>query len=181
MLKNTSFTYGSVAKFFHWLIVFFVILMLFLGYFMEDISDKVLRGVVVNAHKLLGITILALMILRGLWALMNTKPALPMGTPAWQRAADYLVQGLLYFSLIAMPLVGWIGSSSAGKPPRWGDVVLGLPILKREWLIDVSFALHNFLAVAIIVLICIHVLAALFHHFIRKDNILLRMLPDRNA
>jgi cytochrome b561 len=146
MFKNTQTSYGSVAKLFHWTIFILVAFMLFLGFFMDDI-EKPLRGAVINIHKILGLTILSLMILRLLWA------------------------------LIAMPLSGWIGSVAAGYVPHFFGLSLGLPISQSKSLGELSFSTHKILAYTIIALVSLHVLAALYHHIIKKDNILLRMMP----
>lgn len=175
-LKNTATTYGSVAKFFHWLIFFLLIFIITLGYFLDEIP-KESQPVVYNIHKLTGLSILTLMILRGIWALFNIKPLLPMRTHTWERWVERLVHWLLYAAVIAMPLAGWIGSSAAGHPPHLGDYPLLLPVPASKTLAESSFDLHNKIAIIIIVLFCVHAIAALFHHFIRKDEVLKRMLP----
>lgn len=178
-LRNTATTYGSIAKFFHWTIFILVFFMIIFGFFLEDMPDD-WQPVTYNIHKLTGLLVLSLMVLRLLWALTNPKPALPFDTLPWQRVAERLTHGLLYFSLIMMPLVGWIGSSAAGKPPHLGDLSLGLPITADKPFIKLMFTLHEFIAYAIIALVSIHVLAALYHHFIKRDGILLRMMPKRD-
>jgi cytochrome b561 len=180
MLKNNSTQYGSVAKFFHWAIFILVGCMLLAGYFMGDIADKALRGQVINLHKLTGITILILMILRLLWAFVNPRPVLPIDMPKWQKTLAWISHGFLYAVVIAMPLSGWIGSSAAGYAPHLFDWNFLLPIQNKE-LSKPAFALHDDLAIIIMALVSIHMLAALYHHFIRKDNILRRMLPFTKA
>lgn len=172
---NTGSSYGPISKFFHWVVGVLVILMLF-SYFLSDIPDKVLRGVAFNAHKLIGLTILALMILRLLWAWRNPKPSLP-NTKLWERWLEHLVHWSLYLAIIIMPIAGWVGTSAGGFPPRIGKHTLDLPLQKSDSLSDLSFSVHNSLAIVIIVLVSLHVLAALFHYLIKKDNVLQRMLP----
>lgn len=176
MYRNTILAYGSVAKFFHWLIAVLVIAMLVYGYFLEDIP-KDYQPFTYNLHKMTGLTILVLIILRGLWALTNVKPMLPPDVPNWQRWIEQLVHFILYAALIAMPLSGWIGSSSSGRPPHLGDMKFNLPIAKDEALIDLSFNVHNTLAIIIIVLVSLHVLAAFYHLIIKRDEIFQRMWP----
>lgn len=149
--------------------------MFFLGYFMDDISDKALRGNVINVHKLIGLTILALMILRTLWALINRKPDLPAGSKTWERWTVRAVHLSLYLVLLIMPLIGWIGSVAGGWIPHLGNIQFNLPIEKNKALSDLAFDTHNTLAIIIIVLVSLHALAALYHFFIKKDNILQRM------
>lgn len=174
-LYNTESAYGPLNKFFHWVIAVLVLIMLF-TYFVDDIPNKVLRGVVFNAHKLLGLTILMLMTLRLLWILCNRKPSLP-NTSFWERCLERFVHWTLYLALFLMPIAGWIGTSAGGFPPRLGSKTLGLPIEKSEALSNFAFSVHNTIAIIIIILVSLHVLAALFHYFVKKDAVLQRMLP----
>jgi len=177
-MKNTSVSYGSVTKFFHWLIFLLILITIPLGYVMGDISDKVLRGQVINTHKLIGVLILVLVLLRALWALKNIKPVLPFQTPAWQRSAERCVHLFLYLGLIVMPLSGLVGSVAAGRPPRIGKFSIELPIAQSKALSNFSFDyIHIPLAIILILFISIHILAALYHHFIKRDDVLRRMMP----
>lgn len=175
-LLNTESSYGSFSKFFHWVVSFLVILMLLVTYFLDDIPNKILQGTAFNAHKLVGLTILTLMVLRTTWTLINRKPSLP-GTKLWERWAEHAVHWSLYLALLAMPIAGWVGTVAGGRPPRLGKITFNLPIEKSEGLADIAFSVHNTLAIIIIVLVSLHVLAALYHYFIKKDNVLQRMWP----
>lgn len=176
-LRNTPMSYGSVAKFFHWLIFILLAIMLTFGFFLSHIP-KTYQPLAYNTHKLTGLTILTLMILRALWALTNPKPILPKDTRPWQRVAERTVHFLLYLTVMLMPLAGWIGSMAAGRPPHIGDINLNLPIGQDKLLSDTAFKIHGLLAITIIVLVSVHVMAALYHHVIKKDNILRRMMPE---
>lgn len=175
-LKNTASTYGSVAKILHWLIFVLVVGMLIIGFNLEGISDKATRILFINYHKLTGLLILELMLLRALWALVNVKPRLPFDMPGWQKLLANGVHVLLYLLVIAMPIAGWIMSCAGGRPPRLGSMPLALPIPQNKEIGDFFFAMHQWLAYAIIAVIAVHVLAALYHYFVRKDDILQRML-----
>lgn len=175
MIKNSLNEYGSVAKFFHWLIFLLILIMIPLGYFMDDVSDKLLRGEVVNLHKLIGILILALMVLRAIWAWMNVKPLMPPGSSRLEHWAERLGHLALYLFLIAMPISGWLMAVAAGKPPHYLGWSISLPIEKSKLLAGWCSSIHNTLAIVIIVFVSLHILAALYHHFIRKDNVLKRM------
>ncbi|MGE3919928.1 MAG: cytochrome b [Gammaproteobacteria bacterium] len=180
MLKNTDTTYSSFSKFLHWTIFLLVAIMLGAGFFLDDIPHGAFRTFVITLHKSIGITILFLMLIRLIWALMNTKPKLPPQTHLWEKISEHTVHTLLYIILIAMPLSGWIMSSAAGKPPNFFWLVqLPLPVPHSSELSDFGFAIHQYLAWTIIILVSIHILAALKHHFINKDNILKRMMPTK--
>lgn len=175
-IRNTFTSYGSFSKFFHWLIFLLVLFMLIYGFCLSSIPKKY-AGFAFNIHKLTGLTILCLMILRGLWALANPKPILPGDTLPWQRLAERAVHYSLYFAIIAMPLSGWIGSTASGHAPTIGSITLGFPIRQDKAISNLCFNIHGILAIAIIVLVCVHVFAALYHHFIRRDGVLRRMMP----
>ena len=173
--RNTPLTYGMVAKCFHWLIAVLVIGMLTLGYFLDDLP-KTLQSTFYNLHKLTGLTILGLMILRLGWALSNVKPILPADTTAWERLVERVVHFTLYALLLLMPLAGWMGASAAGKPPVIAGIKLAFPFHETsKAFTDMMFVIHGNVALALIALISLHILAALYHHFIRKDTILKRM------
>lgn len=176
MIRNTMTSYGSAAKFFHWLIFILLFCMITFGFFLEDVP-KDYQPVTYNIHKLTGLAILVLMLLRGIWALMNPKPVLPFGTPNWQRYAEHIVHFSLYALVIAMPLVGWIGSSAAGRPPHIGEFVFMLSVQQSKALVEACFEAHEVIAFLIIFFVTIHVAAALYHYFIKNDGILERMLP----
>lgn len=180
--RNTTNTYGSVTRFLHWLVFLLVLIMIPLGYFMVDVPDKALRGQVINIHKVIGVSIFLLMLIRVLWAYNNVKPALPFQTPTWQRVIERLMHFLLYAGLIIMPLSGLVGAVAGGRPPHVGDINIVLPISQNKELAEFSFEnIHNPLAIILIVLISIHILAALYHHFIKRDDVLRRMLFTRRG
>ena len=177
---NTQTSYGSIAKSFHWLLFFLILIMLGVGFSLglDLVTNPALRKPLLNIHKLVGLLVLLLMLLRGLWALLNIKPALPPTLKRWERAAERVVHILLYITLIAMPLSGWVMAVAAGKPPhigQWNIALPGIPISKP--LSHAFFNIHAILAVAIMVLVGIHILAALKHYFYDRDNVLQTMWP----
>ena len=174
-VTNTQTQYGSVAKFLHWLI-FILLLGMLVGGFCFGYLPKEYKGTVYNLHKLTGITILALMIIRVVWAIFNVKPAMPAATPCWQRFAAHIVHLGLYALVIAMPLAGWIGASAAQKYPHIGDFNFKLPVPHEKWIVGTAFDFHTWIAYAIIAFASVHILAALYHHYILKDDVMRRMM-----
>lgn len=178
-VRNTATSYGSISLLFHWIIFLLILVMIPLGYFMGDVSDKALRGQVINIHKLIGVLVLVLMLLRVLWTLNNVKPALPFQTPVWQRITERCMQVSLYLGLIIMPLSGLVGVVAAGRPPHLAGISIELPIAKSKVVASFAFEyIHQPLAIILIALISFHMLAALFHHFIKRDDVLRRMLTS---
>jgi cytochrome b561 len=130
-------------------------------------------------HFMLGLTVFALVWIRALARLRGGTPPIVPAPAAWQRHAAALTHGLLYAFMLAMPLLGWLSLSADGKPvPFFG---LGLPPLvgPDEALAEQVEDLHETLGVAGYWLIGLHAAAALFHHYVRRDDTLRRMLPGR--
>ena len=156
--------------------------MLIGGFLMGNIADRELRIFVITMHKLSGMMILALMTVRLLWALQNVKPELPEAMPTWERIAERAVHGILYLALFLMPISGWIMSTAAGRPPGYYNVFnIPLPGIPQSEAIGGFFnTMHKTLAWVLVIFVTIHILAALKHHIINKDNTLRRMLPCKS-
>jgi Cytochrome B561 len=113
--------------------------MLFLGFFLDSISDTSQRNNWIQCHKLTGLAILALILLRLFWALLNAKPSLPALTPKWQRIAERSVHFSMYAILVAMPLSVWVMSVASGYAPKLNGLVLGLPVPENKLLATTAF------------------------------------------
>lgn len=174
--------YSSGSKFFHWTVALILILMLAGSFFLDDVP-KQWQGMAYMMHKSFGLTILALMILRVIWIIRTGKPPLPMTVPAWQVFAARFVQYALYVFVILMPVVGWVMSVAAGRPPQlFGLVTLTLPgIPEDKSLAHFLAESHEVIAWIIIALLVLHVAGAFKHYFIDKDNVVQRMLPGRRG
>lgn len=178
-LRNTTETYGSMAKTIHWLIFLMVTTLLIVGFFMGDI-EKPLRYTIYNIHKLAGITVLTIMIFRVYWTITNPKLSYSAELPAWQILAARTVHYILYALVILMPLSGWIMSTAAGHNPLLFGTSLTLPFIPESKPLAKFFhKTHTVMAWTIIAMVSLHVLAALKHHFVNKDNVLKRMLPGQ--
>ncbi len=178
MLKNDIERYGSVAKFFHWLMALAIIGMLALGLYMEDLEISPDKLKLYGIHKSIGVLILIFASLRLVWKNINIIPKLPDSIPALQKLAAGISHYALYATMFLMPLSGWLMSSAAGfQVSVFGIFKLPNLINKDQDLRNLFSSAHTFIGYALIVLIILHALAALKHHFIDKDNILRRMLP----
>lgn len=177
-LKNDRHRYGAVAQALHWLIALLVFAMFALGLTMGDLPLGPDKVKVYNLHKSIGLTILTLVLLRLLWRRASPPPPLPVDMPRWENAAARLSHALLYALLLAQPVVGWVHAGAANFPV----VVYGFFTLPQltgpdETLKKTLEGAHWFIALAILVVVCVHVAAALRHHFLLKDEVLRRMLP----
>ena len=168
--------YTATARFLHWLIAAVVLLQIPAGFLIVNFD----LGAIYSLHKSMGVLILALVIIRLLWRLSHPAPPLPSDIPALQRVAAQGMHWVLYILLICQPLVGWIATSAYPAPvPVFG--VFEMPPIWWEdrAMSDALFTLHRWLGVAITALLMGHIGAALYHHFIRRDDVLLRMLEGQ--
>src|SRR5262245_7145784 len=170
-LRNTSDRFGVVARTFHWLTLLLLIGSFTLAISMVDLPLSPRKLELYSWHKWFGVTIFLLAVLRLAWRLGNPVPALPASTPAWQRRLARLSHGGLYTLLIVMPVTGWIMSSALNLPV----VYLGLIHIPSPFGVDRALgeamkSEHQALAMILLILACIHVAAALYHHFVLRDD-----------
>jgi cytochrome b561 len=180
MIKNTLSTYGSVSKFLHWIVALGVIIMLVVGFTMDGF-DEPLKSQMYGYHEELGLTVMAILLFRLYWRWWNPQPELPATIPSWQRLLARLGHYLLYIALGVMIASGWAKSTSSGYTPNfYGLFDLPMPFIPVSTTIKhLARQVHVTTVWVLISLISLHILAALNHHFIYKDNVLKRMLPSR--
>jgi cytochrome b561 len=129
-------------------------------------------------HKWVGVTIFLVTILRLAWRLANGAPRPPATVPPWQQRLAALSHGTLYAILIVMPLTGWIMSSALNLPVVYfGLIPLPSPFGVDRALGEAMRYVHFSLALALLALVAVHVLAAFYHHFVLRDDVMRRMLP----
>jgi cytochrome b561 len=171
--------YSNPSKFFHWIIALLVILMLSLSFYLDDVA-KQYQVQAYMIHKSFGLTILALMLIRILWIVKRGKPPLPATVPLWQQRLARLIQYSLYILLIIMPLSGLILSVAAGRSPSFfGLFTVTLPIPASDITAGIFGQVHLIVAWILILLISLHILGALKHYFIDRDEVLQAMLPGQ--
>jgi cytochrome b561 len=179
--------YSSVAILLHWTIAAAIVAQLAIGLWMvRAIRFAGSQAVAFHAyqwHKSLGLMILVLSLLRLCWRLANPPPPLPTSMTKLQRKAARTIHGLFYVLTLGMPLVGWlmVSASPLGLP----TMVFGLfewPHI--AWLAGLGGGLeaafktaHRSMGYALIMLLTLHVAAALKHHLSDRDDVLARMLP----
>jgi len=182
-IKNTTESYGFVARLFHWLIALGVIGMLCFGFIIKSFDDKDFRGYLFGFHEAIGLTILMIVAFRIFWRWANVTPPLPSAVPRWQQIAAKAIHHSLYVLMVLMPLSGWVTSSSKGFKPSWfGFFDLPAPFVPtNKALHHFAGEVHEVTAYLLITLISLHILAALKHHFINKDNVLRRMWTQKST
>lgn len=177
-LKNTHDRWGAVSQLLHWVIVVLIAWMGYLGLTMGDLPNGLAKIQTYALHKSLGLTILALVVLRVLWRLYAGSPAHVPGTPAWQARVAGLTHLAIYALLFAIPLSGWVLNSASGFPLKWFGL-FKVPALtgKSEDLHELAEEAHELMFWALVLLVVVHAGAAFWHHLFKGDTTLTRMLP----
>ncbi|MGD9981323.1 MAG: YceI family protein [Hyphomonadaceae bacterium] len=194
--------YTAVAIVLHWAIAFAIILMIPLGFWMHIQAE---HGAATNdlfrafqLHKSIGLTVLALSLIRLGWRLVNPPPPLPDHMPAWERTVARATHWAFYALTIGLPLSGWFYVSAGwsiheNEPLPVPTHFFGLFVVPhlfglqqasadvREAAAEAAFTAHWLMAYAMIGLAALHVLAALKHHFFDKDDVLAHMVPGLRA
>lgn len=173
---TSAATYSVIARLFHWLMALALIGMVILGYTMKTLPLSPLKLQVYSWHKWIGVSLLALVVLRLIWRLFHRPPALPASMSALTRALAHAGHAALYAVMAAIPLTGWLMSSAKGFQTVWfGLWPLPDLVVKNKALGEALVQVHIYLNYALIALVAIHVLAALKHHFIDRDGLLRRI------
>ena len=176
--RNTSQSWGVAAKLFHWALAALILAQIALGIAAANWPLSPAKLDLFVWHKSTGMLILVLALARLAWRLANPVPELPADTPAWERAAARASHALLYLLIIAMPLSGWVVSAASGIPFRifrW--IPLPAIVGPDKAVADYAALLHFSLLLLLAALLCVHVAAALRHHYVKRNDVLLRMLP----
>jgi cytochrome b561 len=170
--------YSTVSLVLHWLIAGLVLTQLGLVWAHEATEGSASREFM-NLHKSVGLSILVLTLARLAWRIANPAIPLPAATPRWQKLAARGTHVLFYVFLVAMPLVGWAASSAAGRDIVWFGLFEWplLPIGGGRETAGSLMEAHEIAGKLLIALVVLHVLGALKHHFVDRDNVLHRMIP----
>lgn len=177
-IRNTAERWGWVSLSLHWLTLLAIAGLVIVGFVMQELPNSPTKIQVYGLHKSFGLTVLALTVLRLLWRLVAGTPAPVPGTPRWQSFVAQATHGTLYVILLAMPLSGWLYNSASGFPLKWFGL-FALPKLSGYDAGVKAFALaaHEWLFIALAVIVTAHAAAALKHHYLDRDATLSRMLP----
>lgn len=181
VLPNLATRRPALLIFLHWLTLILVTLLVAIIFVREGFEEKAVRTLLLNLHRSLGLSV-ALLTVGRLAVRLASRPLLPtaeMSLPA--RLLASATHLLLYAAMIGLPLIGWALSSANGKPVSFFG--LGLPPLveQDEDRGDDLAEYHEEGAWLFLGLIGIHAAAALFHHYVQRDNVLRAMLPARFA
>ena len=181
-IRNTDTTYGSIAKAFHWGMFLILLALIIIGSYMSDLPADTPAQVTYKLgiyayHKSFGILILVLVILRLGWRMINPVPKMPDTMSRLEALSAHAMHILLYIIMLVQPLFGWIMSSYAGRPVAFFGMELPALADKDKAMHHFFEEAHEVTAILLVAAFALHVAAALFHHFIRKDDVMLRMSP----
>jgi cytochrome b561 len=177
MMRNET-RYTTTAIVLHWLVAVLILCAAGVGIVLDDMKLSPQKLQLIAYHKWTGITIFVLVAFRLLWRLYRPAPPLPAGMPAWQKQAAHVSHVLLYVLMLATPVVGWLQSSADGITVTWFNLAtLPSPFHKDKEFAHQLMDIHSYLAFTILGVIVLHAAAAIKHHVIERDDVLVRMLP----
>ncbi|MEM6414493.1 MAG: cytochrome b [Pseudomonadota bacterium] len=186
-MSEETARYTSVAIGLHWLIAVLILGQIAGGLYMADLPFGQEKFALYQTHKSFGITILFLSVIRLGWRLTHQPPALPEKMKNWERIAARATHLGFYGLMIGIPLGGWAvvsASPLAESVPTllfgfipWPHLPFFADLQNRQEVTDALSQMHSAAAYGVLFLLVLHLGAALQHQFIKRDQILLRMLP----
>ena len=183
-LNNTHRQFGTITKTFHWATALLILTLIPLGIYANDLPYDTSEALahkawVFSLHKTLGVTVFFVALFRILWAVSQPKPRAMHPERRLETLAAHTVHWLLYGSLLAVPLSGWVHhAATSGFAPIWWPFGQNLPLVpKSESLAATTAGLHIVFERVLAASILLHVAGALKHHFVDRDATLRRMLP----
>lgn len=179
MLKNTISTYGLVSRIFHWLMSIMLIIMLICGFYMTRADSSDLKWQIYALHKSTGMVLLILISLRLLWRIMSILPDLPSTVGYLERIGYKMGMKIMYLLMLLIPLTGMFMTLYAGRPISVYDLFTINAFEANKGLAKILKKTHEYGAIILACAAGIHVLIALYHHFIVKDRLLSRMISGK--
>lgn len=182
MTGTQTAAYGTVTKTFHWLTALLILTVVPLGAIAnrlpyETNEQLAFKAQLFSFHKTLGLIVFAVALARIIWALTQTKPAALHPERKLETMLADLVHWLLYISLVAVPLTGWIHhAATEGFAPVLLPISQDLPLVPNDESVAKLFAgLHWVWSKIMVGALLLHVAGALKHQFVDKDTTLRRM------
>jgi cytochrome b561 len=177
MLKDSSDGFGLISILIHWISAVLILFLFGLGVYMVDLTyyDDWYHEAP-ELHISLGLVVLLLMIARFFWRMVNPNPAYLSATPVQQITAS-LVKFALYVFIFIVIASGYLITTAEGQAASMFDLVKFPVIIQLDSAnVDLAGEIHKYLAWGIIALVALHTFGALFHHFVKRDRTLVRML-----
>jgi cytochrome b561 len=181
MIRNTTSSWGSIARWLHWIVGGAIIAMLAFGWWMNHVPARADRFFYRSIHADIGYLVMLSMLLRLIWRGINPAPALPADMPRWERIAAGLSHGALYAVTIVVAMLGWAlsGASKPGYADWFGLFRMPQFTTTDKAAADAYEGRHIFMAYVLLALIVIHIAAAAWHHFAKRDRVTSRMFDGK--
>lgn len=178
--KYSPKRYGSLSIGLHWL-MFLLIVAVYACIELREFYPKGSepREALKSWHFMLGLSVLVLVWLRVAVRLTQTPPLITPEPAVWQQLSAKTLHAILYLFMFGMPLAGWLLLSAAGKPIPFYGMTLPPLVAENKSLAKLIKEIHETAGTAGYGLIGLHAAAALFHHYYRRDDTLIRMLPRK--
>ena len=168
--------YGSTAVAFHWAVAALIVFLGILGLLFDDIP-KESRPFWINVHGCVGLVYFALVIARLAWRMSHKPPDLPPDIGEFTRRTSLAAHRLLYALMVLIPMFGFVAYVWHGRAFDYGIAQLNFGVASNPGVFHLAEEVHQALAYCLFGLAALHAIAALYHHFVRRDGVLLRILP----
>jgi cytochrome b561 len=172
--------YGPAAMLLHWSMFLLIVVVGVLG-LLHDSWSKQTQAFWINVHALLGLLLWLLLFARFSWRLTHAPPVLPEEVGAFSRRLSTPVHVALYALMFVIPILGIVTFIWHGRVFDFGIFQVNFGVKSNRAVFHPTEDIHGYLAYALFALAGLHALAALWHHFIRRDGTLLRMWPPRGT
>lgn len=175
-LRNSSAEFGSLAKWLHWLITVGIFALIYIGLEQAGMERGPEKMEVRALHSSIALVVLLLMTVRLIWRWMNEVPAHPEGMAAWQKLSSRLVHWGIYIAVFVQLLSGPMTTATGGRPiPFFNLFSIPLPVAENEENHHFYEEIHEFAWKIVAALLVVHVLGALYNHFVLKNDVVRRM------
>src|ERR1700759_4502584 len=180
MTGNTKSSWGTISRLFHWILGVAIICMIAYGWWMNHYSPRADRFFYRSIHADIGYLVLLLTVIRLIWRSVNPTPEMPADTPRWLGIAARANHWALYLVTVVVAMLGW--AMSGARPPDknyasffgWFNVP---QFTSPDKVAAGAYEdRHILFAYVLLALVVLHIAAAGWHHFIRRDRVAMRML-----
>ncbi len=174
-LKNDNYSYGFLARFFHWITFIILLFQLPLGIYLDNLEFSEFKLSIENIHIIIGMTIFYVTLLRLIWKSINTKPTNNASMSRIQIISSQLVHGLFYMTLLVITISGISKLLMSGEEVNFIIMKVSIDYYNFD-LADKFYTIHALSAYFLLILFSIHLSAVIYHHTFQKDKILRKML-----
>lgn len=168
--------YDGAAVLFHWIIAALIVFLGVLGLLFDDLPRQA-RPFWINLHGSVGLVYLALVVARLVWRIGHRSPRLPPDVGEFARRTSFAVHNLLYALMLATPALGVVAYVWHGRSFDYGLFQLNFGVASNREVFHPAEEIHQWLAYSLFALAALHILGALWHQFVKRDGLLLRILP----